>query len=221
MTGSEEAQILPGSLPTGIHRHLIAAAAAGLLGDFLLYGSMPGLSLTLAFAALAAMSLLANPAALTRSRTLAPASALLAAALLPGLEHVSALSALFAVSGTAIFALMIGDRFRGTAASRVAALAGLIVIGPFRLVPDLIRLRKAASRKTARLADRLPWSVCLLPAGFPPSIWSGYWRRSTFPASGSGCSWSRLPGHSSVPGPAGSSISGPWGPKQARPRPLL
>ena len=165
MTGPQQAKALPGLWPTGIHRQLIAAAAAAFVADYLLYKSPPGLSLMLAFAALATATFLANPSLRARRRTLAAAIALLAAALLPGLEKASALSLLFAVLGTAVFVLLVNGRFRGSAARRIAALANLVVFGPFRLVPDLIRLRKAAARQTARLAGRMSWSVWLLPAG--------------------------------------------------------
>jgi hypothetical protein len=165
MTGSEWALAMDGNRPAGIHRHLAAAAVATVLADYLLYKSLPGLSVTLAFAALAAVAFLANPSAWTRRKTVAAATALFAAALLPGLENTSLLSLLFAIFGTAIFALAINDRFRGSAARRIGSLASLILAGPFRLVPDLIRLRRAATRRTARLAGRMPWSVWVVPAG--------------------------------------------------------
>ncbi|HSM43174.1 MAG TPA: DUF4173 domain-containing protein, partial [Afifellaceae bacterium] len=89
---------------------------------------------------------------------------LLAAALLPGIEHAGTLSVLFATLGTAVFALAVSGRLAGDPVQRASTVAAIIVIGPFRLAADLLRLRKAVanSRFPERLQD---WSVWIIPVG--------------------------------------------------------
>ncbi|HMB48607.1 MAG TPA: DUF4173 domain-containing protein, partial [Afifellaceae bacterium] len=96
----------------------------------------------------------------------AAAAAILAAALMPGLENPGTLSVLFGVAGTAFFALAATGRFAGNAVQRIGLLADLVIIGPFRLVPDLTRLRRISVRRSARLKGRMPWSVWVVPACF-------------------------------------------------------
>jgi hypothetical protein len=142
---------------------MAAAIAAAALADWLLYDSWPGVSISLAFAGLAATAVLANPALWRKRKTLAAASAVLAASLLPGIEHAGALSLIFALAGTGLFALAINGHPAG-ARGGATALLELLVIGPFRLSPDLLRWRRAAAR-APRPAGRLSWSVWFVPAG--------------------------------------------------------
>ncbi len=158
------APALAGRRPGLIYRHLALAAAMVIVVDRLIWSAPLGISVTLAFAALAAAAFLADADGKPGRRAPPSMFFLLVAALLPGIEHAGTLSVLFAALGTAVFALAVSGRLAGDPLQRASTVAALIVIGPFRLAADLLRLRKAVahSRFPVRLHD---WSVWIIPVG--------------------------------------------------------
>lgn len=152
MTAPDTAMAVPQGTNEPIPRAVIAALAMVAAADWLLYGEpQPGISIALFFVALALAVAWTNAATLTL-RTGLVGSVPLALALLPGLENPGLLPFLFAAGGTAVFALAASGRFHGAPAERATQLAGLIVLGPFRLIPDAIHARAIWRR---RLVGRL------------------------------------------------------------------
>jgi hypothetical protein len=125
-------------------RHLALMAAMAVIVDRLIYAAPLGISLTIAFAALATAALLANASGKSAWRT-SPFMLLLLTAL-----------------GTAIFALALSGGLSGDFVQRLSTIVALLVIGPFRLLPDLLRLKRAAAR-TNPWKRRHGWSVWAMP----------------------------------------------------------
>jgi hypothetical protein len=112
--------------------------------DWLFYGQRIGLSAAIFAATLATTSLLANSSELTLRR-LRIAALVLAAGLLPAVEELNALSLLFIVIALAAGVAIMTGRELKRVGDRFAALRDLFLIGPFRLVVDVIGSLKMQS----------------------------------------------------------------------------
>lgn len=146
----------------GVQRHLLAAIAAVAVADQLFYDAPIGLSLVLAFAALAILTLLANPILWSWNSSRITAGLVLTAALVPGLENPGALSLIFAISGTAIFCLLVHGHLPDGGRTGTLRVVTLLCTGPFRLFADLAMLRRACAR-ASKAANQVPWSVWFVP----------------------------------------------------------
>ena len=165
MTGPDAAIAVAQGTNDPVPRAAIAALAMVAAADWLLYGEpQPGISIVLFFVVLAVAVAWTNAATLSPRNGLV-GSTILALALLPGVENSGLIQFVFAACGTAVFALAATDRFHGAPAERATRLAGLILLGPLRLIPDVIRSRAIWRRK---LVGRL--SVGQMTASILPVI---------------------------------------------------
>jgi hypothetical protein len=127
-------------LPDSIPRKLIAAAALTGFADWLFYEHGIGVSLALFLLVLAGLALLTNRSWIIRRR--APvALVILIAGLLPIVEAFDVLSALFGIAATVIAVSSLTNPFIENWRDRFAAFRTLLLIGPLRLVPDVVRSR--------------------------------------------------------------------------------
>lgn len=132
------------------------AIAIGLaaLADALFYDQRIGLSLTVFTIALVAASLITNRAQLDRKRA-AAASIIFVASVLPAVEQLSTLSFLFLLLGTiSSIALWTNPAIVGSRAP-LTAFRQFLLIGPFRLGPDIL----AAMRAPGLSRSILGWCV--------------------------------------------------------------
>jgi hypothetical protein len=113
-----------------------AAAAMTALADWLFYMHPPGISFAIFIGALCAAVLVVNPIRASRTARVA-AVAILAASLLPVIEDFGFLSLVFAVAGTAAFALLSTGWPPRPAVQRLFELGWMIISGPFRLAADI------------------------------------------------------------------------------------
>lgn len=164
MTEFSRAERPSGFRLTALQRQLAAAFAAAALADFLLFDRPPGLSAPLAFAAIAGLTMLANPELWLPDRSKFAAGIMLIAGLLPGLNAPGTLQLLFAIAGIVIFCLLAQNRLRGDACVRIDTVLDLVLTGPIRLVMDLSRVRRVR-RRALKGAAQVAWSVWLLPLG--------------------------------------------------------
>jgi hypothetical protein len=148
--------VLLDSLP----RKLAITAAATAFADWLFYDHRIGLSLALFLLALAGISLLINQG-LTSRRDASIAAIVAIAGLAPIVEELNILSALFGVSAAAIAVSSLTNPFIEGLRDRCEAALTLLLAGPFRLFPDLVR-----SRIWSHSAGHLTvWIVPLLLGG--------------------------------------------------------
>ena len=112
--------------------------------DWLFYDQRSGLSVVVFAAALAAAALLANTDQLTR-RHAGLAGIVLLAGLAPAVEEINALSLLLVVLALAMSVALMTGRELSRIGGQLAALRDLYLIGPFRLVSDVISSLKVQS----------------------------------------------------------------------------
>jgi hypothetical protein len=130
-------------MPVVLHsvpRKLAITAAATAFADWLFYDHTIGLSLALFLLALACISLLANPVRTSRREVLIAAMFAMAG-LAPMVEELNILSTLFGVSAVSIVVASLTNPFIEGLRDRVKAALALLLAGPFRLFPDLVRSR--------------------------------------------------------------------------------
>ena len=140
------AALHPGKRPPGsLALQLTGAAALVALADFLFYDRAIGLSLALFLLALAAASACLNRVRAGSTRRMS-AFLLLGAGLLPILEDVGPLSILIALTATAIFARMLSEARALSWQEHLPAALRLPLSGPFKLLGDLVRARRASLR---------------------------------------------------------------------------
>ncbi|CCD83971.1 conserved membrane protein of unknown function [Bradyrhizobium sp. ORS 285] len=155
MTSSAELTASPAVSLSMWHKFALAFALLAL-ADILFYDQAPGLSLPIFTAALVATSLLANHAGIDRSRTRL-AAVLLVLGLLPAIEDLTLLSVSSVVLATiSAIALMTNPAAEGLRLP-VTAARQLLLVGPFRLIPDAIATLRA--HDFTRLL--LTWSIPL------------------------------------------------------------
>jgi hypothetical protein len=125
------------------------AIALGLaaLADFLFYDQRIGISLSLFATALLAGSVLAHLGGIDRRRILTAAIVLLIA-LLPAVEELDASSLFFVVVGLGASVAILTNPDFSRLADAFRAFLDLYVIGPFRLVGDVIRMTKVRALAT-------------------------------------------------------------------------
>jgi Domain of unknown function (DUF4173) len=140
------------------HVPLKLATVTGLtaLADALFYDQRPGLSVTLFAVALVCASLALNHTQLDRRRGLA-AGLVFVAGILPAIEELNLLSLLFAILSLTTSIAMMTNPAAGGLRTPLTALRQLLLIGPFRLGPDLL----AAARGPALTRGLLLWCVPL------------------------------------------------------------
>jgi len=114
----------------------IALLLAGL-ADWLFYDQRSGISVVVFAIALAGTALLANNDQLAPRRA-GLAGLVLLAGLVPAIEEVNALSLFFVVLALAMSVALVTGRELSRITDRLAALRDLYLIGPFRLIGDVI-----------------------------------------------------------------------------------
>ena len=112
--------------------------------DWLFYDQRSGISVVVFAVALAAAALLANMDQLAPRRA-GSAGLVLLAALLPAIEELNALSLFFVVLALAMSVALVTGRELSRIKDRFAALRDLYLIGPFRLIGDVISSLKVQS----------------------------------------------------------------------------
>lgn len=150
--------------PGSLERQFLAVAGVTVIADWLLFDREPGISCAALAATVCIASVLANP--VCSVRRLLYASLCAFAGLLPLAEDFNLLSVLFAVAGTALFALLVTAQEGRHLHETVRRGAALLLVGPFRLLPDLLlfrRLMRRARRGSAASIDLMVW---LMPAVF-------------------------------------------------------
>ncbi|WP_315836128.1 DUF4173 domain-containing protein [Bradyrhizobium prioriisuperbiae] len=132
----------PFVFPLDLGRPTKLAVALGVvtLADWLFYDRAIGLSLALFLLALVGAALMANRMLVDWHRA-GIIAALLTAALLPLVEDLNAISAIFGILGVALVVSALTNPFAGTLAGWLTSLRPLLLTGPFRLIPDLLRMR--------------------------------------------------------------------------------
>nr|WP_047581383.1 DUF4173 domain-containing protein [Methylobacterium sp. ZNC0032] len=159
------AALHPGKRPPlgSLALQLTGAAALVALADFLFYDRAVGLSLALFLLALAAASACLNRVRAGSIRRMG-AFLLLGAGLLPILEDVGPLSILIALTATAVFARMLSEARALSWQEHLRAALGLPLSGPFNLLGDLVRARRASLRGRKGegiIALALGWTIPL------------------------------------------------------------
>jgi len=143
---------------------LAAAAALVALADALFYGYRLGISLALFLAALAAASACLNPIRAEAARCWR-AVILLAAGILPVVEHVNWLSVTIALIATAVAARMLTEPRRLSWLEHLWAALRAPFSGVVRLFSDLARASRSGRRRQAStgvLSGLLGWMMPLL-----------------------------------------------------------
>src|SRR5262249_52727232 len=135
------------------------------------YMHPPGISFAIFVAAVCATLLLTNPST-ARGRDLTLAAAILLAALAPGVEELGILPILFALAGTAFFALAATSRLAGSPVRALADGGWLLASGPARLVIDLIAVVDEA-RRTGLGARSTSWLIAWIVPLVVGSIFLG------------------------------------------------
>jgi Domain of unknown function (DUF4173) len=113
-----------------------AAAGATALADWLFYLHRPGISVVIFAVTLGVVVLLMNPLRARRAEFVG-AFVILTAALLPAIEDFGVLSLVFAVLGTALFALLATGWPARPGVERITDLVWMIVSGPFQFAADM------------------------------------------------------------------------------------
>ncbi|MEW6638989.1 MAG: DUF4173 domain-containing protein [Pseudomonadota bacterium] len=130
----------PSLRPHALPRRLLLAAGLTAFADWLFYGHTIGLSFALFLAVLVGAALLARRPSLDRRHALG-AAALLVAALLPLVETFNPVSLILGVLGTTIVVSWLTNPFFDGASGIFQGIRTLLVVGPFRLLPDLVRVK--------------------------------------------------------------------------------
>jgi MFS family permease len=138
-------------------RKLAVAAGATALADWLFYDHTIGISLALFLLVLAGLSLLANRLRAGRREALV-AVAILIAGVAPIVEALTPLSVLFGILAVAVAVSTLTTPFIGGWRDRFKAVRTLLLVGPFRLLPDIARSRTWAHS----LRSLTVWIVPLL-----------------------------------------------------------
>ncbi|MBZ6079163.1 DUF4153 domain-containing protein [Microvirga puerhi] len=141
------------------------ALAAGLaaFGDWLFYGHEIGISVALFLVGLFGAACLTRPHQ-NRDRLFSSAG-IVVAALLPLIVEVRALSVLCGILGTTLAAAVISGASDRGMATLIATMQRLVLTGPFRLIPDLVRARREANlrqRASRPLGVLAGWVVPVL-----------------------------------------------------------
>lgn len=139
------------AIPSGMRRalqSLVAGAAATALADWLFYLHRPGISVVIFAMALGVIVLLTNPVRAGRIALLG-AFAILAIALLPSFEDVGILAVAFAITGTALFALMVTGWPARMPVERITDVIWMVIGGPFRMVADMREVAHEARERDA------------------------------------------------------------------------
>lgn len=121
-------------------RKLGVAAGATALADWLLYDHTIGISLALFLLVLAGLSLLANRMRASRREALI-AVAVLVAGVAPIVEAPTPLSVVFGILAVAVAVSTLTTPFIEGWRDRFKAVRTLLLVGPFRLLPDIARSR--------------------------------------------------------------------------------
>lgn len=124
---------------TDILRSVGAAVGVAVLADWLFYMHGVGISLAIFLVALCAAMPLTNTIQAQPPKLIA-ALAIFVVALLPLIEQLSAISAAFAIVGTALFALLATGRLSEHGSDRVMDLGWMILSGPFQFIADCKRV---------------------------------------------------------------------------------
>ena len=131
------------------------------LADWFFYDHQLGISLVIFFAVVAAAAIWADIRRVDPRRL--PAAAVVAVVgLLPGLNGAGLLPSIFAGVGAAAAVLIATRRFGLPLHAGAARIARLLVIGPFRLLPDGLRLLRQLLRWTRHvdaISRALTWLV--------------------------------------------------------------
>jgi hypothetical protein len=114
-----------------------AALALATLADWLFYDQNAGLSVVLFAVALAGVSMAANFGHLAR-HSLLTAGAMVVAGLLPALEEFNAASLAFAVLALGTALTLTTNPWLDSGAQAFASLVELFLVGPFRLIRDVV-----------------------------------------------------------------------------------
>jgi hypothetical protein len=126
--------------PSAVPRNLAFAAVTTAFADWLFYGHRIGLSLALYLLALAGLSLLSGGVRTSRRVSLF-AVAILIAGLLPIVEAFNILSALFGIAAIVVAVSLLTNPFIENLRDHLEAVCTLLLVGPFRFVPDIARSR--------------------------------------------------------------------------------
>jgi hypothetical protein len=126
--------------PSAVPRNLAIAMATTAFADWLFYGHRIGLSLALFLLALAGLSLVSGGVRTSRRGSLF-AVAMLIAGLLPIVEAFNIPSALFGIAAMVIAVSSLTNPFIENLREYLEAAWTLLLVGPFRFVPDIARSR--------------------------------------------------------------------------------
>ena len=135
-------------------RPLAIALCATAAADWLFYGHVIGISFAIFVLILIAFTLIANPHLATMPARLR-ASAVAAVAIAPAVTSINPASLACGVVGATIAVLMIVVPLQTKLQDRLWAARGLLIEGPFRLLPDLTR----SSRGTLTTNMVVAWVV--------------------------------------------------------------
>ncbi|MGJ5180444.1 DUF4153 domain-containing protein [Bradyrhizobium oligotrophicum] len=160
MTSTAELTAAPTAPLSMWHKFAVAFALLGL-ADVLFYDQVPGLSFPLFVAALVAASLLANHASIVRTRMML-AVIMLVVGLIPAIEDLTLLSASCVVLVTiSVVALSTNPIASGLGLPLTSA-RQLLLVGPFRLIPDMIATFRAHDFTRLLLAWSIPVALGLV-----------------------------------------------------------
>jgi uncharacterized protein DUF4153 len=119
---------------------LVITIALAALADWLFYAQRVGISMALFAVVLFASSWLCNRIGFNRRRRLM-ATGVLIAGLIPAIEDLNALSLLFVVAGLGFaVSILTNPEPKGLFLDRLSAFRDLLLIGPFRLPVDIVRM---------------------------------------------------------------------------------
>lgn len=126
------------------HKFMLAIVLVGL-GDWLFFGWNAGVSVVIFFLALVGCSILSNPVHVSAYRFYG-ACAVLGLSLLPMVEGMNVLSFLFGTAGSLFFVMVASGAWQRVGKSKGKLLALLVLVMPFRIIPDLLKDHEMARR---------------------------------------------------------------------------
>lgn len=119
---------------------LMVALTVVTLADWLFFDRSIGISLVLFLLVLVVAAVTTNRIQVNQRKALA-VTGLLAVALLPLVEDLNVVSVLFGILGVTLTVSALTNPFFDSLADRLTGVRTLLLSGPFRLLPDLVRLR--------------------------------------------------------------------------------
>jgi len=147
-----------------LESQLLAALAVTAIADWLFFGHAFGVSCIVFALAVCAATIATNP--LPNRRDVAIATAVLSVSLVPLIETANLITMIFGIAGTAVFALLSTGHHAANLRGSAQRLASIMLIGPLHLVPDILRLRRTATRSRHAQKSLGLFAAWLLPLAF-------------------------------------------------------